>query len=61
MFVVYREVVAGNITVIGQLQVMRVGTRTSSALVTHSVKEIEVHDFVQTWEPPVSEDPSVGG
>lgn len=61
MFVVYREVVAGNITVIGQLQVMRVGPRTSTALVTHSIVEIGVHDFVQTWEPPVSEDPSVGG
>lgn len=61
MFVVYREVVAGNINVIGQLQVIRVGTRTSAAMVTHSWKEIELHDLVQTWEPPVSEDPSVGG
>jgi LysM repeat protein len=62
MFVVYREVVGNNINVIGQLQVLRVGTRTSTAMVTHSVEEIGVHDFVQTWEPPVSEeDPSVGG
>jgi hypothetical protein len=61
MFVAYRDVIAGNIDVIGQLQVIRVGTHTSAALVTHSVKEIEVHDFVQTWEPPVSEEPSVGG
>ncbi len=61
MFVVYREVIGGNVNVIGQLQVLRVGTRTSTAMVTHSMEEIELHDLVQTWEPPVSEEPSVGG
>jgi LysM repeat protein len=61
MFVVYRDVPPGNIEVIAQLQVIRVGARTSAALVIHSMEEIEVNDLVQTWEPPVSEEPSVGG
>jgi len=58
-FVVYRTLPSGDIHVIGQVQVLKVGERTSTALVINSIREINVADHVLAWEPP-GEDPSGG-
>lgn len=60
-FVVYKTLEPEGYQVIGIVQVLRSGSRTSTALVTYSMREISVSDTVQAWEGPVTEEVSSGG
>jgi len=60
-FVVYREIDPEGYHVIGIVQVLRAGSKTSTALVTYSMRGISVPDRVQAWEAPVTEEVSSGG
>lgn len=46
-FLVYREIAAGGRVTVGELQVLRAGERTATALVTTSVLELEVGDLLR--------------
>ncbi len=50
-FVIYRKTVPEGINVIGQVQILKVGERTSTAFVINSMRAIEVPDAVQAWVP----------
>jgi hypothetical protein len=60
-FAVYQMPEPGQVNVIGQVQILRVGEKTSTALVTNSIREISVADTVQAWEAPATEEVSSGG
>jgi LysM repeat protein len=60
-FVVYKKLDPEGYHVIGIVQVLRTGSRTSTALVTYSMRAISVTDRVQAWEAPVTEEVSSGG
>ena len=54
-FVVYQPLKPEGMSVLGQLQVLRVGEKSSTALVLNSLREMQLADPVQAWEPPVME------
>jgi len=60
-FVVYETLQPEGYHVIGIVQVLRTGGRTSTAVVTYSMRAMSVADTVQAWEAPVTEKVSSGG
>jgi hypothetical protein len=60
-FIVYRALKPEGFQVIGQLQLIKVEERTSTAIVIHSIRELSVSDSVQLWEPPVTDETAYGG
>jgi nucleoid-associated protein YgaU len=47
-FIIYREIAPEGRTVVGELQVLRAGETTSSALITTSIREVHVGDRLRT-------------
>jgi hypothetical protein len=46
-FTIYREVAPEGRITVGELQVLRVGVRTSTALITKSFREVQVGDLLR--------------
>lgn len=60
-FIVYRTLDPEGYKVIGQLQLLRVEEKTSSAIVIHSIRELSVADPIQRWEEPPTDETAYGG
>lgn len=46
-FLIYREIAQGGRVTVGELQVLRVGERTATALITSSVQEVRLGDLLR--------------